>query len=88
MDEDKNMTYNNYLFAKYYIFAALFQTIWSIAVLGFTTFLVLHFNNYWVLFCLGLILATPYKTLTHSLSKSDDEDKDKSRKRYGTNNPS
>ncbi len=86
MDEDKNVSYNNYLFAKYYIFAALFQTIWSIAVLGFTTFLLIRFDNYWLLFCLGLILATPYKSLSRSLSKNDEEDKDKNRKRYGTNN--
>lgn len=77
------MDSNNYLIARYYTFCAIFQTIWAIAVLGFTIFLVIHFNNYWILFSLLLIILKPYKML--EIVKKDD--KKEPRKSYGTNNP-
>ena len=83
---DSNNVYNNHIFAKYYTFAALFQTIWSIAVLGFTIFLVLYFQNYWVLFSLVLIFLHPYQFLRHELTT--DDKKEDLKKKYGTNTPS
>lgn len=80
---EKN-TFNNWIFTKYYIFATMFQTIWSIAVLGFTVFLVLYFQNYWVLFSLVLVFFKPYHVLEMSLKSDLKQD----RKTFGTNNPS
>ena len=84
--KDNNDTFSNYIFTKYYIFSALFQTIWSVAVLGFTVFLVLYFQNYWVLFSLILLFLHPYKMLQHEITVSEDK-KEELRKKYGTNNP-
>ena len=80
-----NNVYNNHLFTKYYIFGALFQTIWSIAVLGFTVFLVLYFQNYWVLFSLVLLFLHPYHLIGRDFKPGDE--KEDLRKKYGTNNP-
>ena len=80
----QNNTYDNYILTKYYTFAALFQTVWSIAVLGFTIFLVLYFQNYWVLFSLVLVLIKPYRVLEMTLKSDLKQD----RKSFGSNNPS
>lgn len=81
---EQNNAYNNYILTKYYIFAALFQTIWAVAVLGFTIFLVIFFKNYWVLFGLVLVFLKPYHVLEMTLKSDLKQD----RKTFGTNNPS
>lgn len=80
---EKN-TFNNWIFTKYYIFATMFQTIWFIAVLGFAVFLVLYFQNYWVLFSLVLLFLKPYR----NMEWTSKEEKLNEHKSYGTNNPS
>lgn len=80
--------YSNYVMTRYYIFCALFQTIWSVAVLGFTVFLVLYFNNYWMLFFIAMIFLKPYTVLKWTYESTCTDDKPKpDRKSYGTNNP-
>lgn len=81
---NEKQTFNNYIFTKYYIFAALFQTVWSVSVLGFTIFLVCFFQNYWVLFSLVLLFLKPYR----NMEWTSKEEKLNDRKSYGTNNPS
>lgn len=78
-------TYDNYVLTRYYTICAIVQTIWSIAVLGFTAFMVLYFKNYWVLFSLVLIFFKPYRLL-EVVTKSDIINRP-DRKSYGTNNP-
>lgn len=74
-----------YFIVRYHIFCILFQIIWSIAVLGFAVFLVLHFNNYWTLLSLLLIFLRPNASL--KIEKTCKDDDKPNRKSYGTNNP-
>ena len=78
-------SFDNWLFAKYYIFGALFQLIWSIAVLGFTLFMVWFFHNPYYLFFTALILLKPYSTLKQFKGCTDD--KKHKPEDYGSNNP-
>lgn len=78
-------SFEDWLFTKYYIFGALFQLIWSLAVLGFTLFMVWFFHNPYYLFFTALILVRPYRLLAR-VDKSCTDDKHKPSD-YGSNNP-
>lgn len=64
------MKSNNEAIVKYYIFCALFQTIWCLGVLGFTIFLLLYLNTPWALLSLILVALKPYVRL--NIERIDD----------------
>ena len=74
--------FNNYFNARtiahYYTWCAIFQLIWSLAVLGFVMFLLNFVGNNSVLLFVLLIFVKPYSKLglkSKSSESSTDEEK-------------
>lgn len=87
---NSNNIYDAHLMTRYYIFCGLFQLLWSLGVIGFIIFLILHFNNPWYLFFTALVFLKPYIALSwkHTSETNDcTDDKKHKPSDYGSNNP-